>query len=304
MIIAFKLLENDDVKTHYIFSNILYTTVDKVFPNSSMNTALAKFHYGKCMKDYSSNYSLSLNLFLESLKLIEKADQEDSKIGLQVKFFLGSLYDDMGMVEESITTLREVLKKQIEIYTEENIFTARTYNCLGISEDNRANLRQAKEYYQKAYGIFKHLSYGQETIDSVKVLNNIAGIYYKWEDYGNCVKYYLKVLEVYLAKFNENYIYVAMTYNNLGNCYIMLDNSDKALYYLKKSLAIFKQNLGDSHPQTAMTFKNLGDVYLNIKDSKNALEMYNNCINTFLEKFGEDNDLYISTLSKIKKLKH
>jgi hypothetical protein len=302
--IAFELLENDDIKSHYIFTNILYSTIDKTKANNTKNLGIAKFHYAMSMKDYCNNYSLSLNLFLESIALIDKAGEGDTQLGVQIKYYLGNLYDDMGMCDESIKLLREVLDKQKGLYGEEHIYTARTYNCLGIAEDNRGNLRQAKDYYQKAYGIFKYLSFGLETIDSVKVLNNLAGIFYKWEDYSNCVKYYMTVLDVYKNKYGETNSNIGVTYNNLSNCYSMLDNNDKALFYLKKSVEIFNSVLGSSHIQTAMAYKNLGDLYLNMEDKKNSLEMFTKCVDTFLEKFGEDNDLYISTLSKIKKIKN
>lgn len=302
LLIAFKYLENDDLKSHFSISSLLYTTVDKVYTDNPLKIGLAKFHYGKCMKDYSCNYSLSLNLFQESLNHLEKVKEADSKLGIQVRFFLGNLYTDMGMSEESITTLRDVLSKQIEIYTEQHSFTARTYNCLGIAEDNRCNYRQAREYYQKSYTIFKLLSYGLETIDSAKVLNNLAGIYFKWDDFTLSIKFYLKVLEVYLNKYGENCSYVGITYYNLGNCYLMINNDSKAMDYLKRSKEIFTKELGSSHPQTAMSCKNLGDVYYTLNDDKNALDLYSQCINTFLEKFGEDHDLYVSTLAKIKKL--
>jgi hypothetical protein len=301
--ISFELLENDDFKSHNIFANILYSTIDKSKINNNKNLGIAKFHYAMSMKDFCNNYSLSLNLFLESIALIEKAGEGDTQLGVQIKYYLGNLYDDMGMSDESIKLLLEVLKKQINLYGEEHSYTARTYNCLGIAEDNRGNLRQAKDYYQKAYGIFKYFSFGLETVDSVKVLNNLAGIYYKWEDYSKCIKYYLTVLDVYRNKYGDKNSNIGVTYNNLSNCYAMLDNYDKALTYLKKSVEIFYSVLGGSNIQTAMACKNLGDLYLNMEEKNSSLEMFLKCVDTFLEKYGEDNDLYISTLSKIKKIR-
>jgi hypothetical protein len=302
MCIAFELLENDDIKSHQIFTNILYSTIDKSKVNNNKNLGIAKFHYAMSMKNIHNNFSLSLNLFLEAIKLIEKEGEGDTELGVQMKYYLGNLYDDMGMSDESINVLSKVLEKQVALFTEQHIYTARTYNCLGIAEDNRGNLRQAKDHYQKAYGIFKFLSFGLETIDSVKVLNNLAGIYYKWEDYRSCIKYYQTVLDVYKNKYGDTNANIAITYNNLSNCYAMLDNDQKALFYLKKSVEIFNKALGSSHIQTAMAHKNLGDLYLSIKDEKSAIDMFNKCVNIFLEKFGEDNDLYISTVSKIKKI--
>ena len=303
MLIAFKYLENDEIKNHYLISKILYHNYDKIIEKNSINVALAKFHFAKSQKDFNSNFSLSLQLFNESINQIKTLGEENTKLGLTVKFYLGTLYDDIGMYDDSVDLLRVVLQNQIKIFTEENIFVARTYNCLGIAEDNRGNLRQAREYYQKSYKIFKIISYGLETVDSVKVLNNLAGIYYRWEDYTTSIKLYTIVLELYEKKFGILNNYVAITYNNMGNCHQMLGDNGKALFYLNKSLEIFLDLFGQSHPQTAMTQKNLGDLYLNSNNKTKALEMFNLCVNVFKEKYGEDNDLYLTTVGKIKKIK-
>jgi len=304
MLIAFKYLENDDIKNHYLISKILYHNYDKIIKERSINIALAKFHFAKSQKDYNSNFPLSLNLFKESIDLVNEMGESNTQLGLTIKFYLGTLYDDMGMYDESVELLRDVLQNQIKVFSsEDNLFVARTYNCLGIAEDNRGNLRPAREFYQKAYRIFKFLSYGMETVDSAKVLNNLAGIYYRWEDYSTSLKLYMVVLDVYEKKFGTSNNYVAITFNNIGNCYLMLGDNKKALNFLNKALENFCELFGQSHPQTAMTYKNLGDLYLNLNEKNKALEMFNACVYVFKDKYGEDNDVYLSTLGKIKKLK-
>ncbi len=269
-----------------------------------INIALAKFHFAKSQKDYNSNFNLALKLFNESIEIVKNLGEINTQLGLSIKFYLGNLYDDMGMYDESVEILLDVLENQLKIFNkEENIFVARTFNCLGIAEDNRGNLRPAREYYQKAYRIFKILSYGIETVDSAKVLNNLAGINYRWEDYNTSLKLYFIVMEVYEKKFGLLNNYVAITYNNIGNCYQMLGDNKKTLFYLNKALENFIDLFGQAHLQTAMTYKNLGDMYLNINDKKKALEMFLACVDIFKEKYGEYNDTYLSTVGKIKKLK-
>lgn len=303
MSIAFKYLEKDEIKSHYLISKILYHTYDKIIEEKTINYALAKFHFAKSQKDFNSNFNLSYQLFNESLGIVKQLGEENTKIGLTIKYFLGTLYDDMGMYDESIELLRDVLQNQIKIFSEENFFVAKTYNCLGIAEDNRGNLKPAREYYQKSYKIFKILSFGMETVDSVKVLNNLAGIYYRWEDYSTSLKLYSIVLDTYEKKYGIINNFVAITYNNIGNCYQMLGDIKKALFYLQKALGNSIESFGQNHPQTAMTYKNLGDLYLNMDDKKKSLEMFHSCVNIFKEKYGEENEIYLSTLGKIIKLK-
>jgi tetratricopeptide (TPR) repeat protein len=303
MLLAFKYMENEDIKNHHLISKIIYFSYDKVIKENTINIALAKFHFAKTQKDFYSNFTLSLKLFNESISLLKFLNEENTKLGLTVKFYLGGLYDDMGMYDESLEILSEVKNEQIKIFTEENILVARTYNFMGIAEDNRGNLKPAREFYQKSYKIFKNLSYGLETVDSVKVLNNLAGIYYRWEDFTTSLKLYIIVLEVYENKFGMMNNYVGITFNNIGNCHEMMGDNKKASFCLSKALEIFIELFGERHPQSAMCYKNLGDLNMSLCNFRKALEMFLNCIDVFKEKYGEYNDVYLNTLCKIKKLK-
>lgn len=293
----------EDIKKHYQLTKILKRNVERIYPNNELKHALVKFHMAKSLKDFQDNYSQALTLFQEADKQLEKIGMQDSKISLQIKFFIGNLYDDLNQSEESIKILNYVLTKQILVYGEDHSLTGRTYNCLGIAEENRSNLKIAREYYQRSYQIFKKIFGGIETIDSAKAMNNLAGIFYKWENYNVCLNLYKKVLEIYKYCLGDNNKFVAITFNNLGNCSIMLGEDDKALVYFTKAVDLSMSIFGVNHHQTATAQKNLGDAYALSGDKKNAEVMYNNCVNTFLQIYGEDNDMYLLTLAKLKKIK-
>ena len=193
----FRLVEMEDIKKHYQLTKILKRNVERIYPNNELKHVLVKFHMAKSLKDFQDNYSQALTLFQEADKQLEKIGMQDSKISLQIKFFIGNLYDDLNQSEESIKILNYVLTKQILVYGEDHSLTGRTYNCLGIAEENRSNLKIAREYYQRSYQIFKKIFGGIETIDSAKAMNNLAGIFYKWENYNVCLNLYKKVLEIY-----------------------------------------------------------------------------------------------------------
>jgi len=303
MCLAFRLLENEEYKNHSIIANTLNIFYDKIFPNNEIKLAITKYHFSKSIKEYKGNYNSSLNMVEEAISLMNKNNQIDNPLCLQMRFFYGNLLDELGKHDDSINELSSLLKVQIKLYTENHILPARTFNCLGIAEDNRSNYKQAKEYYEKSLSILHILYNDTENMDLAKVLNNLAGIYYKWEDFTYSCKLYLKVLNIYKKFFDENNLSMAIIYNNLGNCFTMLCDNKKSLDYLKKASDIFASNLGISHPQTAMTNKNLGDLYLNYDKKELAKEKYELCVNTFLEVYGEDSDFYISTSNKLKKLK-
>ena len=222
---------------------------------------------------------------------------------LQMRFFYGNLLDELGRHNESIENLLELLKDQIIIYSENHLLPARTYNCLGIAEDNRSNYKEAKNYYEKSLTILQIIFKDSDSMDMAKVLNNLAGIYYKWEDFEYSCKFYLKVMKIYKNYYDEFNVSLAIIYNNLGNCFTMLSDYKKALEYLSKAADNFASNLGINNPQTAMTNKNLGDLYFNTGKKDLAKEKYELCLTTFLEVYGEDSDFYITTLNKLKKLK-
>lgn len=304
MCLAFKLLDSDSIKSHYLTSFILFKSLSFLYPSDNLKSAYCFFHYGIAVKEFFSDFKSSQNLLEESIRLLTVSGQLKTKIGIQAKYYLGSLFDDLGLSERSFETLNEVLKLQKSSYeNEETPVIAKTFNLLGICEDNRKNFKVAMDYYKKAYTIFKNCSEGVENTDCAKSLNNIAGIYYNWEEYKKCCSIYQQVLKIYLNYYGKINIYTAMAYNNLGNTVSCLNSFNDAESYFKKALEIYNQVLGENNIQTAMVRKNLGDLYYYLGKSDLAKDMFDLCLNVFKEKYGDDSDIYLAIKAKLIKLR-
>ncbi len=118
MCLAFRLLENEEYKNHSIIANTLNIFYDKIFPNNEIKLAITKYHFSKSIKEYKGNYNSSLNMVEEAISLMNKNNQIDNPLCLQMRFFYGNLLDELGKHDDSINELSSLLKVQIELYTE------------------------------------------------------------------------------------------------------------------------------------------------------------------------------------------
>jgi tetratricopeptide (TPR) repeat protein len=306
MYLAFRLLDKDEVKLHYIVSFLIFkSSLLPHFSNDVIKQAYSLFHFALAVKNKNSDYSSALEMLFQSSRIlnINSSDlMKNTGLHIQIKYYIGCIYDDIGDTEESIKVLEEVLVLQKKFYEKENIILAKTYNLLGVCEDNRKNLKKAIEYYNKAISIYKNEGHiEEESIEIAKSLSNIAGIYYVWEDFSKAASIYEKVLKVYQSYQSMNNVNIGMTCNNLGNVYSILGEFDKAERYYNKALGIYIESYDSEHIQIGLLYKNMGDLMLNMNRTSLSIEYFEKCLKIIYSKLGEDSDLYITTKNKIKK---
>lgn len=309
--LAFKVLDEEKIKIHYNVSSLLYKIYTTLSFNDNLKEAYCLFHYGVAVKDYSSDYKLSLDILTKCTSLLHSSGQSNTKIGVQSKYYYGCLLDEMGEHDKAFNILNDVLKSQINLHSDKRgdneflisrDFIAKTYNCLGICEDNRRNLKSALFYYNKAYDLFKKISEGVETTDCGKALNNIAGIFYNWEDYKKSYDLYLRVLNIHIQFYGEIHMYTAMTYNNLANTLVCLNDYSQAEKYFLKSIKTYRDVLGSKNIQAGMALKNLGDMFFYQEKYKESLKYLNESLEILIENLEEDNDTILSIKNKLRKI--
>lgn len=302
MCLAFKLLDHESFKNHHIASYILYYSVEHLFSNDKSKLAYAQFHYGISLKEFHCNFEKGLSLLEECVSHLFSLGQLHSKLGILAKYYIGNILDDLGETEKSIEILKEVLDLQKKTFDDdESVIIGKTYNCLGICEDNRKNFKIAMEHYAKSFQILNKCQASSETPEIAKVLNNMAGIFYNWENYEKSWSYYMKVCKIYSKAFGDNSTQVATSYNNLGNVSICLGKNEEAESYYKQSIYLYRQLLEPSHIQLGMVYKNLADLYNISNRAKEATELYEASLSIFKDKLGIESEMYISTKNKLSK---
>ena len=117
------------------------------------------------------------------------------------------------------------------------------------------------------------------------------------------MEYQNKALEIYKAKFGENYPNIAGCYCAIGNVYFSLEDYDKALEYQNKALEIYKAKFGENNPNIAGCYVSIGLVYLGFGDYKTALEYFNKALEIYKAKLGESHPATLQTLEIIDEIK-
>jgi tetratricopeptide (TPR) repeat protein len=147
------------------------------------------------------------------------------------------------------------------------------YNGIGEVYQNKGDLKQAMESYQKALTIFKQTF--TEADESIAwCYNNIGIIYQQEKDYSKALYYLEKSLTIKGNKLPVEHPCLGNTYNNLGNVYYYLEKYDEALEKYESSYKIFQKSLKPRHPSIARALKNIGVAHEAKKEFKDAKKYY------------------------------
>lgn len=188
------------------------------------------------------NYSMSLENYLEALKVVnenknpgaKKAMHLDNYAGIQIN--IGSVYiflDSLNLALLHYDTAMNAIKSIAEI-------------------DPELNTEELK----------------------IKIYNNTAGIYLQLKEWDNALENYRRALEINTKLRNEGYR--ASLLNNIGVCYFQKQDYYAANDYFRQAL-IIRQEIGDN-PGQAKSFNNLAKVQLNLKRYEKAREYSENSL--------------------------
>ena len=133
------------------------------------------------------------------------------------------------------------------------------------------NYTLAMRYLQKALEIAE----GSDTVDELetaRLYNNIATIYYNMGDLPKALEYSLKALAVSEKLLGTEHPNTATTYNNIALIYQDMGDYDRALEYSLKALAVREEMLGTEHSSTATTYNNIATIYQDMGKLEQALE--------------------------------
>jgi two-component system NtrC family sensor kinase len=197
------------------------------------------------------NYALSLQYFLEGIKILENEDCEKNiwlitlfskekdpqKARLSCLGFiyndLSQLYSNTGNSSKELTTLYQGLKigKDINNYTLLALITSNVaYNYYQNNQlDSALKFGQQSLQYISISGYTNYKGY---------VLNTIGNIYLKQNKYALARQYFDSSISVNKAE--NNLVNLTVTYSSLADLYKSQGKIDTSIFYAKKALADFK----------------------------------------------------------------
>ncbi|MCF6183370.1 MAG: tetratricopeptide repeat protein [Bacteroidales bacterium] len=147
---------------------------------------------------------------------------------------------------------------------------------LGILNNDRGNIRNAKHFFNQALEIAETL---KDTSLIISSKGNLGNSYLNLGEYDKAIKIYTEIIE--LTEINNNTRVSAIAYGALGNLYLIKNEYKKALKYYNISKKKFI-SLNNSEG-IAISFMNIATVYTNMGKYKNAIQKYTQANNFFLK---------------------
>ena len=149
--------------------------------------------------------------------------------------------------------------------------TDRLLNQLGMYSQGRAQLDQAKDYFERALAIDEKV-YGPEHPTVAIHANNIGAILQAQGDLEGAFEWAQRALAVDEKVYGPEHPNVAIHANNIGQILQAQGDLEGALEWTKRALAIGEQVYGPEHPDVAIRANNIGTILKDQGDLEGALE--------------------------------
>ena len=149
--------------------------------------------------------------------------------------------------------------------------TARLLNQLGMYSQGRAELDQAKDYFERALAIDEKV-YGPEHPNVAIHANNIGAILQAQGDLEGAFEWAQRALAFDEKVYGPEHPNVAIVANNIGQILQAQGDLEGALEWTKRALAIGEQAYGPEHPDVAIRANNIGTILKDQGDLEGALE--------------------------------
>jgi tetratricopeptide (TPR) repeat protein len=190
---------------------------------------------------------------------------------------------------KAVDYILQSLKIRLDIFGEEHLDVAASYNNLGSAYHHKGDLDQAIRYHNKALKIWLDI-FGEKHPHVATTYNNLGGVYHHKGDLDQAIDHYNKALRIQLDLFDlfgEKHPDVARSYNNLGVGYGDKGDFDQAIDYYHKALKIWLDLFGEKHPDVARSYNNLGSAWRDKGDFDQAIDYHNKALKIWLDLFGE-----------------
>jgi signal transduction histidine kinase/tetratricopeptide (TPR) repeat protein len=180
---------------------------------------------------------------------------------------MGSHFTSKGIYDSTVLVLNLALKKFAVI--ENDYYSAKVYNQLGILQGNKGNYPDALDYFFKSLSIFENSSNPNKQTSVAAAFENIGTIYNFTEQYDKAILYLEKCIAV-LQKLDKTESQIALNFTNIGTVYQKQGNAAKAIESFEKAEKV----LADQTDYFATAFLNSswGITFLKNDDFVRSIE--------------------------------
>ena len=169
---------------------------------------------------------------------------------------------------------------QIKKDNSAEIIYATSMHDLGYKYFSSYEFKIALDYTQKAVNLRRKLL-GENNLDYIKSLHNLAFCYARLGDYNKAVVIGEQVCS--LIKINKNWdeLY-AIAVHLLGQYYWGIGNISKSIEIGEKAIGLCKEILGETHDEYAASLSSLAYYYMNIAHWGKALNLEEKALKIFI----------------------
>ena len=171
---------------------------------------------------------------------------------------MGTVYTSLGLYKQAASLLQSALNKRRELFGEQHLEVARTYDRLGEVLTLQAEYAQAGEMLRNALAVRRELL-GEGHADVAESLSGLAEVLTQEGEFEQAEPLLHQSLQIRIAIFGEENLEVAQSTERLGLNLFDQGNLDAAEPYLRRAIDIRRRLAGDEpHPDLANGLNDLG----------------------------------------------
>lgn len=223
------------------------------------NLGMLKFHQGK--------YSEAEALLQRTLKARLNRGENDPGVAAILNDLAG-LYEAM----KSIAAADEYFKRALRIRRalDSPLDLAQSLNNLALFYRRSGNYSEAIPLYRESYELYReHLSENHPR--TVRVLNNLAGLYFGLDDFGRAKPLVESALQA--ARADGDPWTISGRLNNMGALHFKTQNLEAAERVYREALQLRRRAVGNQHPQLRTILDNLATLYMLKRQVSDALDL-------------------------------
>lgn len=184
----------------------------------------------------------------------------------------GQQHYDNEEWDEAVTAHSEA----IELFSEDNIQIAHSYNNRGFAQTQLMNYHEALLDFEKSIELFD-----DDNLGVMLTYKNRSILYMQLNEYEKAISDFTKLIEL----LKENDYEIAAAYENRSNAYRYLNENEKAFDDLKKAIELYDEK---SH-EAARIYEKFGTIYIEYQKTDEAIFNFTKAI----ELYGENNSASI-----------
>lgn len=241
-----------------------------------------------------------------NVQYMTKALKEIIKTKGELNQNVAALYNNLGhnfYFQEKYDSAHYYTLKALEIGTtvygdKPNGRVLFSYSYLAKISVHRGDLAMALEYAQSGFSMAKSV-YGEQSVNTARVMSILGDVYVAMEDYPNANKYRNQSTEMLEKALGGPSPMLAWQYWDEAERYHLMGDLKEAIAYQRKCLDMYYQTMPDATEDIAITSQTLGEFLMENGQHEKALALLEKSVAGFDELSGMENE---NTQSALKSL--